>query len=86
MEQSARGRQSKGGPGSAGARSNRNKKGDNPIEGKNRVLASPVRTHDPNEKHIKLPPHAAAASGISSGVERVALDFVDKVLDPNLEE
>ena len=39
-----------------------------------------------NEKHIKLRPHAAAASGISSGVERVALDFVDKVLDPNLEE
>ena len=52
----------------------------------NRELPSPVRAHNPKQKHLKLPPHAAAASGISGGVERVTLNFLDTVVDPNLED
>ena len=73
------------GSGSAGAQLNRRNESEKPYAGKNKVLPSPSRAHDPRKTQLKLPPGAALVPGNRHAVNSVALDFVDTILDPNLE-
>ena len=73
------------GSGSAGAQLNRRNDSEKPSAGKNRVLPSPSRAHDPRKTQLKLPPGAAHVTGNPHTVNSVAIDFVDTILDPNLE-
>ena len=84
MTSTAPGTRSNDGSGSAGAQSNHRNDSVKPIDGMNMVLPSPERAHDPKTKQIKLPPGFAAATGNQHGVEKVVLNFVDGILDPNL--
>ena len=72
------------GSGSAGAQSNRRYDSEKPSDGKNKVLPSPTRAHDPQKRQLKLPLSAALDTGNQHAMKSVALDFVDGILEPNL--
>ena len=85
MASTAPGARSNEGSGSAGAQLNRRNDSEKPSAGKNKVLPSPSRAHDPRKTQLKLPPGAAPVTGNKHAVNSAALDFVDTILDPNLE-
>ena len=84
MTSTAHGARSTEGSGSAGAQSNRRNGSEKPSDGKNKVLPSPTRAHDPQKRQLKLPPGVALVTGNQHAVKSVALDFVDGIIDPNL--
>ena len=85
MASTTPGTRSNEGSGSAGAQLNRRNDSEKPPTGKNEVLLSPSRAHDPRKTQLKLPPGVALVTGNRHAVNSVALDFVDTILDPNLE-
>ena len=85
MASAAPGARSTEGSGSAGAQPNHRNDSEKPSAGKNTVLSSPSRAHDPRKTPLKLPPGVAPVTGNQHGVNSVALNFVDGILDPNLE-
>ena len=84
MASIAPGARSTEGSGSASAQPNRQNDSEKPSDGKNTVLSSPSRAHDPRKTQLKLPPGAALVTGNQHAVKSVAFNFVDGALDLNL--